>query len=93
MSNEGTFWVDEEEGVLIIRDIEGEEDKYLIEQQIDLDDNTYLILVQEDMVDDEDAEAFVLKITFDGEEQILSVIEDEDEFERVKDIYLNAEIE
>ncbi|MEJ6950030.1 DUF1292 domain-containing protein [Natronospora cellulosivora (SeqCode)] len=93
MANEGTFWVDEEEGVLIIRDTEGEEDNYVIEHQLELDDNTYLILVQEDMVEDENADAFVLKITNDGEEQILSVIEDEDEFQKVRDSYLAMDLD
>ena len=88
MAKEGTFWVDEEEGVLIIRDEDGAENKYVIEEQLDIDDNKYLILVPEDIVDDEDAEAFVLKIMEDGEEEILSVVDDELEFERVKEEYL-----
>ncbi len=89
MANEGTFWVDEDEGVLVIRDDEGTEDKYVIEEELELDDNRYLILVPEDMVDDDDAEAFVLKIVQSGEEEeILSVVEDEAEFEKVKEGYL-----
>ncbi len=92
MANEGTFWVDEDEGVLIIRDDEGTEDKYVIEEELELDDNRYLILVPEDMVDDDDAEAFVLKIVQSGEEEeILSVVEDEAEFEKVKEGYLAIE--
>ncbi len=92
MANEGTFWVDEDEGVLIIRDDQGAEDKYIIEEELDIDDNKYLILVPEDMVDDDDAEAFVLKIVQNGEEEeILSVVEDETEFEKVREGYLAIE--
>ncbi|MFP4016965.1 MAG: DUF1292 domain-containing protein [Halanaerobiales bacterium] len=92
MANEGTFWVDEEEGVLIIRDESGAEDKYVIEDELDIEDTTYLILVPEDEVDDENAEAFVLKITNNGDEQdILSVVEEESEFEKVKNAYMTIE--
>ncbi|MFW5981311.1 MAG: DUF1292 domain-containing protein [bacterium] len=93
MANEGSFWVDEDEGVLIIKDGDGEEERYVIEEQLKIGENTYLILVQEEMVENEDAEAFVLKITNEGEEQILSVIEDEEEFEKVKESYLALESE
>lgn len=88
MANEGTFWVDEEAGFLVIKDDSGNEDKYVIEEQLDIDDMTYLILVPEDVVENEDAEAFVLKIVGDGEQEVLSVVEDESEFEKVKESYL-----
>ncbi len=92
MANDGTFWVDEDNGVLIIRDDQGAEDKYIIEEELEIDENRYLILVPEDMVDDDDAEAFVLKIVQNGEEEeILSVVEDETEFEKVKEGYLAIE--
>lgn len=88
MGNEGTFWVDEEEGVLIIRDKEGVEDKYIIDKQMEIDSNKYLILIPEEMIDDENAEAFVLKIMNDGEQEVLVVVDDESEFEMVKENYL-----
>ncbi|MFP4662457.1 MAG: DUF1292 domain-containing protein [Halanaerobiales bacterium] len=91
MANEGTFWIDEEEGVLIIRDESGAEDKYVIEEILEIDDNKYLILVPEDEVDNEKAEAFVLKIVGGEEQEILSVVEEEAEFEKVKDAYTAVE--
>lgn len=91
MSNDGTFWVDEEEGVLIVRDGEGNEDKYVIEEEIEILDNRYLILVPEEVADDDEADAFVLKIVTEGEEEVLSVVDDEKEFEKVKENYLKLE--
>lgn len=88
MANEGTFWVDEENGLLIVKDEEENEDKYVIEEEVKLDDNTYLILVPEEIVDEDDAEAFVLKMENEGDEQVLTVIEDESEFEEVKQAYM-----
>lgn len=90
MNNEGSFWIDEEEGVLIIKDIDGVEDKFIIEDELFIDENTYLILVPEEMVVDEKAEAFVLKLVSDGDEEYLSVVDDEAEFEMVKAEYMSG---
>ncbi|MFW6022200.1 MAG: DUF1292 domain-containing protein [Halanaerobiaceae bacterium] len=87
-NKEGSFWVDEEEGVLIVRDISGNEDKYVIEEQLEVEGNQYLILIPEEMADDEEAEAFVLKIVSEGEQEILSIVDDESEFEKVKESYM-----
>jgi len=91
MINEGTFWIDEDEGVLIIRDTDGIEDKFIIDEELNIGTDTYLILVPDEMIDNEEAEAFVLKIVSDGEEEILSVVDDEAEFEMVKAEYLAQE--
>ncbi|HHU92834.1 MAG TPA: DUF1292 domain-containing protein [Halanaerobiaceae bacterium] len=87
MANEGTFWIDEEEGLLIIRDMDGVEDQFVIEDELFIDDNRYLILIPEESIDDAEAEAFVLKIINDQDEEVLTVIDDEEEFQMVKENY------
>lgn len=91
MMDEGVFWIDEKEGVLIIKNCDGIEDKFVIDEQLEIGTTTYLILIPNDMIDNEDAEAFVLKIVNDGDEEFLSVIDDDSEFEMVKEEYLSQE--
>lgn len=87
MANEGTFWIDEEEGLLIIRDMDGVEDQFVIEEELYIEDNRYLILIPEKSIDDEEAEAFVLKIVNEQDEEVLTVVDDEEEFQMVRESY------
>ncbi len=87
MAKEGTFWIDEQEGMLVFNSEEGE-DRFYIENELKLDGNKYLILIPADLEDEEAEEALVLKLISDGDEEILSVIEDDDEFEKVKNAYI-----
>lgn len=87
MANEGTFWIDEEEGLLVIKDIDGDEERFVIEEELFIEDNRYLILVPEEDIEDENAEAFVLKIVDDEEEDVLIVVNDDEEFEMVREHY------
>ena len=88
MTEEGSFWIDEEEGVLVIKDENGEE-RFIIDDELYLDEHRYLVLVPEELAEDEESEALLLKVIVDGEEEILANIEDDDEFERVREAYLN----
>jgi hypothetical protein len=88
MDEDAVFWVDEQEGELVFQDEEGEE-RYIIEEELDLDGNKYFIIVPVEMIDDEDADAMVLKLIRDGDEEVLTMIEDDDEFERVREAYIN----
>lgn len=88
MTEEGSFWIDEEEGVLVIKDENGEE-RFIIDDELYLDEHRYLVLVPEELAEDEESEALLLKVIIDGEEEILANIEDDDEFERVREAYLN----
>ncbi|MFW6034909.1 MAG: DUF1292 domain-containing protein [Halanaerobiales bacterium] len=90
MTDEGKFWIDEAEGELVIADNDGGEDRYVIEKELTLDNTRYLILVPSEEIDNQDAEAFVLKLTKDGEEEVLAVIEDDEEFAKVKKAYAEA---
>lgn len=88
MTEEGSFWIDEEEGVLVIKDENGEE-RFIIDDELYLDEYRYLVLVPEELAEDEESEALLLKVIVDGDEEILANIEDDDEFERVREAYLN----
>lgn len=87
MAEMGKYWVDEENGQLVFQDEEGE-DRFVIEDEIYLDDHKYIILIPADLVDDEEEEAYIMKVIQKDDQEILSVIEDDNEFERVKEAYL-----
>lgn len=87
MDEGGTFWVDEEEGILVFKNEEGE-DRFYVDDELELDGNKYLILVSAD--DEEDDEALVLKLIKEGNDEILTIIEDDEEFERVKEAYIES---
>lgn len=88
MLNEGTFWVDEEKGHLIFKN-EGREDRFVIDDELILNETKYLILVPADLVDEDDEKAIIMRVDSKGKEEILTVIEDDDEFMMVKEAYLN----
>ena len=85
-TSEGTFWIDEEREELVLEE-EGSEERFYIEREINLDDNSYLVLVPSEKGKFEAGEALVLKVVEDEEGDILSVIEDDEEFARVKEKY------
>jgi hypothetical protein len=85
--DEGKFWVDKEQGELVLESSEGE-DRYYIEKELNYMKNRYLILIPSKDKEESD-EAIVLKLIKEGDDEILSVIDDDEEFERVKDVYLN----
>lgn len=87
MNREGTFWINEEEGQLIINDGENEE-KYVIEEELELDRQKYFIMVPAENVDDEKQEAFVMKLLGNEGEEVLSHIDDDEEFAKVRQAYL-----
>ncbi len=86
MSNEeGTFWIDKEKNELVLKNAE-QEDRFYIEQEFEIESKKYLILVSTD--DDKD-EAMAFKLMED--EETLAVIEDDEEFERVREKYMSIQ--
>ncbi len=85
---EGKFKVDEETDELVLIEDDNEE-RFYIEQEINLDDNRYLILIPSEEGKYDQDEALVLKLFKEGESEVLSIIEDEEEFEKVKEAYIN----
>jgi len=88
MNKEGSYYVDEEAGQLILKNGEVEE-SFIIEEEVLFDGRKYLILVPDQEDEDENRDALVLKMVQDGEQKYLSIIEDEKEFQNVKERYLN----
>ncbi|MFW5787269.1 MAG: DUF1292 domain-containing protein [Halanaerobiales bacterium] len=85
---QGKFWIDEENNELVLEDAGGEE-RFYIEEEFDYEGNTYLVLIPaEENSDYEEDEALLLKLVENDGEDVLSLIEDDEEFERVRDYYL-----
>ena len=90
MSEEGSFWVDEDNKELVLEDQEGEE-RFYIDEEFNFEGTTYLVLIPaEDGEEDyDDNEALLLKLVKEDGEEVLSMIDNDDEFEKVKNFYVN----
>ncbi|MCF8009231.1 MAG: DUF1292 domain-containing protein [Halanaerobiales bacterium] len=87
MGNEGSYWVDQDKGELVLNN-EGIEERFYIEDEILFDGSKYLVLIP--VEDEESDEALLLKIVEGKDESFLSIIEDEKEFNKVQERYLNS---
>ena len=79
----------ESENVILV-DEDGVEHNFSLIDVIEVEGSEYAILqpLDEDMMEDDEAEAIILKITTDENgEEILSDIEDDDEWEKVADAW------
>ena len=85
MSN-GKFWIDEEEKELVLSDSTGES-RFIIEDDMVIDGVKYLIIV--DARAGENADATVVKIINEGEEEIIIPVEEKEEFEKVQSAYID----
>ena len=82
--SDGQFWIDEEKKQLVLSDGESES-RFYIEDDLVIDGTKYLIIV--DSEGDKDSAATVIKIVNEGEEELIVPVEDEEEFNQVKDEY------
>ena len=82
--SDGKFWIDEEERELVLSDSSGEK-RFYIEDDLIVEGTKYLIIV--DARADENADATVIKILNEGEEETIAPVEDKDEFEKVRSAY------
>jgi uncharacterized protein YrzB (UPF0473 family) len=87
LSAEGRYWVDEEEGFLIFEDEQGI-NRFVIDDEFEFEGIKYLLLTPAEQLDEDDEETYLVKMINSEEEEILSIIEDDLEFERVKRAYL-----
>lgn len=86
MSN-GKFWIDEQEKELVLSDAKGES-RFIIEDDLIIDGVKYLIIV--DARAEEKADATVIKILNEEDQEIIVPVEDKEEFEKVQAEYLKA---
>ncbi len=76
----GEFYVDVEEGLLVFRDDDGQEDRFRIEEELKIDGQRYMILVPED---GEKGVALRVEEDEDGQE-VWAVIEAEEEISKIE---------
>ena len=82
---EGSFWVDEETEELVLQEKDNQE-RFYIEERLQIEGNEYLILIPSEEGTEEE-EALALKLVKEDDSETLSIIEDDDEFEKVKEAY------
>lgn len=85
--SDGKFWIDEEQKELVLSDGTGES-RFIIEEDLIVEGVKYLIIV--DARAGENADATMVKILNEGEEEIIAPVEEEKEFEKVKAAYLES---
>lgn len=73
---------------IIMTDENGEDVEFVIVDQVTMDGNNYILVVESEYIDDVDAEAEILKeVSQEGEDSVYEVIEDDEEFERVAELF------
>ncbi|MBR5468506.1 MAG: DUF1292 domain-containing protein [Firmicutes bacterium] len=78
----------EEFDTILLTDEDGIETEFMIIDSLEYDGNKYILVLESALIDDEDAEAMVLKkIAEDGEEDSYELIEDDEEFDKVADLF------
>lgn len=83
MTEMGNFYVDEEEGLLVLEDAEGNKDFFTIEMTLQLAGHQYMILVREEEEEEEEGVVFRVEKDADGME-IWCGVEDSEELARVQ---------
>jgi len=83
--SDGKFWIDEGKKELVLSDGTGES-RFIIEDDLVIDGIKYLIIV--DARAGENADATVVKILNEGEEEIITPVEEKEEFEKVQAAYI-----
>lgn len=74
-----------EDDIYILTDEEGNENKFELQGSLELDGITYLALIP---IDETDDEFVILKVETDEDgEEILVTIDDDDEFDKIADIF------
>lgn len=74
-----------EDDIYILTDEEGNENKFELQGSLELDGVTYLALIP---IDETDDEFVILKAETDEDgEEILVTIDDDDEFDKIADIF------
>lgn len=77
-----------DESIYTLTDEDGNEEEFMLLGSAEIEDKIYLALIPADQVDNEDAEFVILRQYKDENgEDLLVTIEDDDEFDRVADLF------
>ena len=79
--------MEERENVLTLTDEEGNEVDFEIINAVEYNQKTYLLLIEADADDEAEAEALMLRVDDDGEDDVLVTVDDEDEFNAVAALF------
>lgn len=78
----------EEFDTIMLTDENGVETEFMIIDSLETEGNSYILVLEAALIDDEDAEAMILKkVCEDGEEDSYELIEDDAEFDKVADLF------
>ena len=77
----------EDPELLTLTDENGNETDFVIIEGLEHNETLYLALVEAEHADDEECEFIILKNIADGDEDSLISIEDEDEFNTVRELF------
>ena len=81
----------EEFETIMLTDENGEEVEFAVIDAVEAEGQSYILVLEADLLDDENAEAMILKKTADdGEEVNYELIEDDAEFDKVAELFQNA---
>lgn len=77
----------EQNEIIPLFDEEGNQTDFVVLDGVELDGKEYLMLVEADCADDPEADALILRIDTEDDEDVLVTIEDEAEFEAVSAVF------
>ena len=82
---------DDDFATISMIDESGEEVEFLVVSSVESDGINYLLVMESDLIDEDEAEAIILKeVTGDGEEAFFAVVEDEAEFMKAAGLFKNS---
>jgi len=81
----------EEFETIMLTDEDGEEVEFAVIDAVEAEGQSYILVLEAELLDDENAEAMILKKTAeDGEDVNYELIEDDAEFDKVAELFQNA---
>ena len=78
---------EERDDIITLTDEEGNETDFQVIDGAEYNGKTYLMLIEAEAADDDSADAMILRLDEEGEEEILSTVDDEDEFNAVAKLF------
>ena len=85
--------MEERDDLITLTDEEGNEVDFIVVDGAEYNGKSYLMMVEADQEENENAEAFLLRVDEEGDEEILVTVDDEEEFNAVAKIFEEQEEE